>query len=178
MIGAEWPLSDFEDSGGAASGSWNKLSPGATVRVEYFLTPKASGPYAPLSATVTYKVSYEADAKTQVSLYGEATAAQAPCIADQTCQAASVDAGCLRRNPKSLHPLPNTKANEDSPQCGKPYVFANTLACIVDNRVECSCIAAKYLCTVCRAATCLLEWCKLQSSGCGPDQLLEVLLPC
>lgn len=71
LKGAEWPLSDFEDSGGVASGSWNKLSPGATVRVEYFLTPKASGPYAPLAATVTYKA--EADAKTQVRLYIAAT---------------------------------------------------------------------------------------------------------
>lgn len=41
------------------------------MRVEYFLTPKASGPYAPLAATVTYKA--EADAKTQVRLYIAAT---------------------------------------------------------------------------------------------------------
>ena len=71
LKGAEWPLSDFEDSGGVTSGSWHKLSPGATVRVEYFLTPKASGPYAPLAATVTYKA--ESDAKTQVRLYIAAT---------------------------------------------------------------------------------------------------------
>lgn len=64
LKGAQWPLSDFEDSGGVASGSWSKLSPGATVRVEYFLTPKASGPYPPLDATVTYKA--EAGAKPQV----------------------------------------------------------------------------------------------------------------
>ncbi|DBB01861.1 hypothetical protein WJX77_003166 [Trebouxia sp. C0004] len=67
LKGAQWPLSDFEDSGGVASGSWRKLSPGATVRVEYFLTPKASGPYPPLDATVTYKA--EAGAKPQVA-YG------------------------------------------------------------------------------------------------------------
>ncbi|KAL3158808.1 hypothetical protein ABBQ32_011534 [Trebouxia sp. C0010 RCD-2024] len=67
LIGAEWPLSDFEDSGGAASGSWNKLSPGATVRVEYFLTPKTSGAYAPLAAKVTYNP--ESDAQTQIA-YG------------------------------------------------------------------------------------------------------------
>ncbi len=66
LKGAQWPLSDFEDSGGVASGSWSKLSPGATVRVEYFLTPKASGPYPPLDATVTYKA--EAGAKSQVRI--------------------------------------------------------------------------------------------------------------
>lgn len=58
LKGAQWPLSDFEDSGGIASSSWDKLSSGATVQVEYFLTPKASGPYAPLAATVTYKAEY------------------------------------------------------------------------------------------------------------------------
>ena len=41
------------------------------MRVEYFLTPKASGPYAPLAAAVTYKA--EADAKTQVRLFVVAT---------------------------------------------------------------------------------------------------------
>ena len=71
LKGAEWPLSDFEDSGGVKSGSWQKLTPGATVRMEYFLTPKASGSYVPLAATVTYKA--ESDAKTQVRLHAAAT---------------------------------------------------------------------------------------------------------
>jgi len=71
LKGAEWPLADFEDSGGITSGSWSKLSPGATVREEYFLTPKTSGYYAPLAATVTYKA--EAGAKTQVSTWNIAS---------------------------------------------------------------------------------------------------------
>lgn len=58
LKGAQWPLADFEDSGGVASSSWNRISSGQTVRVEYFLTPKVSGPYAPLAATVTYKAEH------------------------------------------------------------------------------------------------------------------------
>ena len=115
LKGAAWPLSDFEDSGGIASASWSKLSPGATVRVEYFLTPKASGPYAPLAATVTYKA--ETGAKTQVSLQPSARALR------QGIHWSSVSytltAGCLWCNTCSVHPLSNSEAFENSPICGK-----------------------------------------------------------
>lgn len=66
LEGAQWPLSDFEDSGGITSGRWEKLSPGATVRAEYFITPKTSGPYPALAAKVLYKA--EAGGKPQVSI--------------------------------------------------------------------------------------------------------------
>lgn len=129
LIGAEWPLSDFEDSGGAASGSWNKLSPGATVRVEYFLTPKTSGAYAPLAAKVTYNP--ESDAQTQVRLFAAAPAAALSSTTDQTSQIASITADRLWRNPNSLHPLTNAKANEDSPQYGKLYAVAELYELVI-----------------------------------------------
>ena len=65
LEGAQWPLSDFEDSGGITSGRWEKLSPGATVRAEYFITPKTSGPYPALAAKVLYKA--DAGGKPQVN---------------------------------------------------------------------------------------------------------------
>ena len=125
LKGAEWPLSDFEDSGGVTSGSWSKLSPGATVRVEYFLTPKASGPYAPLAATVTYKA--EADAKTQVRPYVAAITFEMQIATKSILSQTALVAGCLWCDTKSVHPLPNTEADENSPLCGEMHVFARLL---------------------------------------------------
>lgn len=96
------------------------------MRVEYFLTPKASGPYAPLAATVTYKA--EADAKTQVRLYMVATMFQVQVATKNIIlQTAAVVAGCFWRNTKSVRSFSNTEADEDSPLRGNIYAFAGLL---------------------------------------------------
>lgn len=66
LEGAQWPQTDFEASGGVTSGRWEKLAPGATVRAEYFVTPKSSGPYPALAAKVLYKA--ETGSKPQASV--------------------------------------------------------------------------------------------------------------
>lgn len=128
LEGAQWPVSDFEDSGGLTSGRWDKLSPGATVRVEYFLTPKASGPYQALAAKVTYKA--ETGAKPQVMLRLSTLKCMLNLIAviEVDMKARVPRADCIWCNTCPLHSVANSEAFADSFECGKPHLLRYALA--------------------------------------------------